>query len=106
MVQGYFAPQQVQVADIGLEFEREYDRATIAFDAGGGVQRFQRTRQSVTGSWAPALRVWGLVAWNMGRGQQILLELESYDSQVSESIAVTDRWRYTSVTASFRVTLR
>jgi tetratricopeptide (TPR) repeat protein len=105
-VQGYFAPQHVQMADIGLEFEREYDRATIAFDAGGGVQRFQRAPQPALGSWAPALRVWGLVAWDMGRRQQILLELESYDSRVSDSIVVTDRWRYTSLTASLRVSLR
>jgi tetratricopeptide (TPR) repeat protein len=103
---GYFAPRHAQVADIGLEFEREYDRATVAFDAGGGVQRFQRTDQPVVGSWAPSLRVWGLVAWNMGRRQQILLELESYDSHVSDSIVVTDRWRYTSLTASIRVSLR
>jgi tetratricopeptide (TPR) repeat protein len=106
MAQGYFAPRQVQVADIGLEFEREYDRATIAFDAGGGIQRFQQAQQPIIGSWAPALRVWGLVAWNMGRRQQILLELESYDSHVSDSIVVTDRWRYTSLTASLRVSLR
>ena len=104
--QGYFAPQVAQVADIGLEFEREYGRATVAFDAGGGVQRFQRAHQPTIGSWAPALRAWGLVALNMGRRQQILLELESYDSHVSESIAVTDRWRYASLTASFRVSLR
>ena len=106
MAHGYFAPRHVQVAAIGLEFEREYDRATIAFDLGGGVQRFQRTEQPIVGSWAPALRGWGLLAWNMGRRQQILLELESYDSHVSDSIVVADRWRYMSATASLRVSLR
>jgi len=102
---GYFAPAIAEVAEIGLELEREYDRATIALDAGGGLQRIQRANQPM-GSWAPTLRAWGLVAWNMGMRQQLLLEFESYDSQVSDAVIVTDRWRYASVTMSFRFALR
>jgi hypothetical protein len=101
----YFAPAIAEVAEIGLELEREYDRATIALDAGGGLQRFQRANQPM-GSWAPTLRVWGLVAWRMGVRQQLLLEFESYDSQVSDAVIVTDRWRYASLTASVRFALR
>jgi hypothetical protein len=106
VARGYFAPKLVQVADMGLEFEREYDRATIALDAGGGIQRFQRTQQANIGSWAPTLRVWGLVTWNIGVRRQLLFEFESYDSQVSDAVIVTDRWRYASLTASLRFALR
>ena len=62
---GYFAPAIAEVVEIGLELKGEYDRATIALDAGGGLQRFQRADQPM-GAWAPTLRVWGLVAWSIG----------------------------------------
>jgi tetratricopeptide (TPR) repeat protein len=103
---GYFAPDKVEVADVGVDFEREYDRGSIAVDAGGGIQRFRRTQQSVMGSWEPALRIWGLAAWKIGLRQQLLIEFETYDSRLADAAVGAQRWRYASVTTSLRLALR
>jgi tetratricopeptide (TPR) repeat protein len=104
-VRGYFAPALVQIADAGLEFEREFDRGSVAIDAGAGVQRLRRDRQARLGSWAPSLRLWGSAAWNLGLRHQLLFEVELYDSHIADAVITSERWRYASLTASIRFRL-
>lgn len=103
-VTGYFAPRTAASAEAGIEIEREFDRATLSLDLGGGLQRVQRGDAPI-GPWAPAFRGWGMVAWSLNPGRQLLLEFEAYDSQIANTVTTTERWRYASVTASFRVAL-
>jgi Tetratricopeptide repeat len=99
---GYFAPRQAQTVEMGIELEREFDRGTISLDVGGGIQRVQKTNIPIA-RWAPALRGWGLVTWALTPRQQLLLEFESHDSQIGNTILAAERWRYLSTTASLRI---
>ena len=40
-VTGYFVPRLADVVEGGVEAEREFDRATLALDLGGGMQRVE-----------------------------------------------------------------
>ena len=104
-VRGYFAPALGQVADIGLEFEREFDGTAVAFEAGAGIQRLRRDRQPALGSWAPSLRLWGTATRNLGVRHQLLFEVETYDSHIADAVMTSERWRYASLTASLRFRL-
>jgi hypothetical protein len=104
LVTGYFAPSKAHGAELGLELEREYDRATISFDLGGGMQRVQNADMAIA-RWAPALRGWGLLAWTVTPRQHLLVEFEAYDSRIPLTISATERWRYVSMTTSWRVVL-
>ena len=101
---GYFAPERVELADAGLEFEHEFDNVSLSFDAGAGVQRVQKAGE-VMGGWARALRVWSYAAWSVAPGRQLLFELEAYDSQVATIVQTSERWRHASFTISFRAAL-
>lgn len=102
---GYFAPKRAEQVDAGLELEAERGDVAISLDAGAGLQRFQKEEGGPMGGWGPALRLWGLIAWSYQPGQQLRVEIESYDSRVTDAIALTERWRYTSVAATVRVGL-
>lgn len=102
---GYFSPARADTADAGLEFEREYERVSVSLDVGGGLQRVQRDGQTSI-RWRPAFRGWGVLAWSIGSGRQLLVEAETYDSQISNGLTIAERWRYASVTASVRLSLR
>ena len=101
---GYFAPERAELADMGVEFEHEFDNVSLSFDAGAGVQRVQKAGE-VMGGWARALRVWSFVAWSVAPGRQVLFELEAYDSQVATIVQTSEQWRHASFTVSFRFAL-
>lgn len=101
---GYFAPRSADSVEMGFEIEREFDRATLSLDLGGGVQRVERAEAPLA-SWAPTFRGWGLLAWEIATRRQFLLELEAYDSQLASTVSSTETWRYVGVTASMRIAL-
>jgi tetratricopeptide (TPR) repeat protein len=102
---GYFAPERAELIEGGLELERERGIFTVSLDAGAGIQRVQR-HGAPMGAWDSALRGWALLAWALAPGRQFTVEMEAYDSRVTDAVVTTtDRWRYASVTAGFRVAL-
>ncbi len=101
---GYFAPERAELADAGVEFEREFDHVSLALDAGAGLQRVQKAGKAM-GGWARALRVWSYVAWSVAPGRQVVFELEAYDSQDATIVQTSERWRHASFTVSVRVAL-
>jgi tetratricopeptide (TPR) repeat protein len=102
---GYFAPERAELIEGGLELERERGILTISLDAGAGVQRVQR-HGAPMGAWDSALRGWAMLAWALAPGRQFTVEIEAYDSRVTDAVVITtDRWRYASVTAGFRMAL-
>jgi predicted TPR repeat methyltransferase len=102
---GYFAPERAELIEGGLELERERGLFTISLDAGAGIQRVQR-HGAPMGAWDSALRGWAMLAWALAPGRQFTVEVEAYDSRVTDAVVTaTDRWRYAAVTAGFRVAL-
>jgi tetratricopeptide (TPR) repeat protein len=103
---GYFAPERAEVIEGGIELERERGVFTISLDAGGGIQRVQR-HGAPMGAWDSALRGWAMLAWALAPGRQFTVELEAYDSRVTDAVVVsTERWRYASITAGLRIAMR
>lgn len=101
---GYFAPQRAELADAGLEWERDFDRLSVALDAGAGIQRVQKA-DAPMGGWARALRAWSYVGWSVAPGRQVIVEVEAYDSQLATIVRTAEKWRHASVTVSFRMSL-
>jgi hypothetical protein len=102
---GYFAPERAELIEGSLELERERGILTVSIDAGAGIQRVQR-HGAPMGAWDSALRGWAMLAWALAPGRQFTVEVEAYDSRVTDAVVTTtDRWRYASVTAGFRVAL-
>lgn len=102
---GYFAPERAELIEGGIELERERGIFTISLDAGAGIQRVQR-HAAPMGAWDSALRGWAMLAWALAPGRQLTVEVEAYDSRVTDAVVTTtDRWRYASVIAGFRVAL-
>lgn len=102
---GYFAPELAETMEIGVDFDREWGALGVGLDAGTGVQRVQKHGQAA-GGWGPAVRVWSLVSWAVAPGRSLIIEVETYDSQVADAVVAAETWRYASVTASFRLAIR
>ena len=99
---GYFAPERAEVIEGGLELERERGIFTVSLDAGAGIQRVQQ-HGAPMGAWDSALRAWAMLAWALAPGRQFTVEIEAYDSRVTDAVVVsTERWRYASLIAGFR----
>jgi tetratricopeptide (TPR) repeat protein len=103
---GYFAPRLVETIEAGIDLDREWGALGVGLDAGAGTQRVQRHGQAAAGGWGPALRAWALVSWALRPGRSVVIEAETYDSQVADAVVAAEKWRYASVTASFRIALR
>jgi hypothetical protein len=102
---GYFAPERAELIEGGVEVERERGIFSVSLDAGAGVQRVQQ-HGAPMGAWDSALRGWAMLAWALAPGRQFTLEVEAYDSRVTDAVVIsTDRWRYASLTAGFRIAL-
>ena len=92
------------IAVPGLTRPEEW-RRLARLDAGAGVQRVQQ-HGAPMGAWDSALRGWAMLAWALAPGRQFTLEVEAYDSRVTDAVVIsTDRWRYASLTAGFRIAL-
>lgn len=103
---GYFAPERAELVEGGVDLERERGIFALSLDAGAGVQRVQRHGEPM-GAWDLALRGWAMLAWTLAPGRQFTVEIEAYDSQVTDRVVVsTERWRYASVTAGLRIALQ
>jgi hypothetical protein len=98
---GYFAPSRIQTADIGSYMEFETEHAVIAFDFGGGVERF-REHGAIFGKWRPALRGYSLLAFRLTPGKELRFEVDGYNTQAGPVAAPTSGWKYGSLSASFR----
>jgi tetratricopeptide (TPR) repeat protein len=98
---GYFAPSRIQTADIGSYMEFETERAVIAFDFGGGVERF-REHGATFGEWRSALRGYSLLAFRLTPGKELRFEIDGYNTQAGPVAAPTSGWKYGSLSASFR----
>lgn len=101
-VSGYFAPWQLQVAEVGTYFEIETPGSVVlAVDAGAGVQRVAQQRV-LFGPWTSAFRLYAMLDAPLAPGRVFRLEIESEDSQVATAAATSGQWRYGSVIASLR----
>ena len=101
-VSGYFAPWQLQVAEVGTYFEIETPGSLVlAVDAGAGVQRVAQQRV-LFGPRTSAFRLYAMLDAPLAPGRVFRLELESEDSQVATAAATSGQWRYGSVIASLR----
>jgi tetratricopeptide (TPR) repeat protein len=101
-VSGYFAPWQLQVAEVGTYFEIETPGSVVlAVDGGAGVQRVAKQR-GLFGPWRAAFRLYAMLDAPLAPGRDFRLELESEDSQVATTAATSGQWRYGSVIASLR----
>jgi tetratricopeptide repeat protein len=104
---GYFAPQRVQVAELGtyIEYEGLWP-LTFALDAGAGQQRIAKQDQPA-GGWISTYRLWGLVSWTLKPGVSLELEVEHYDSPVAGvGVTPTANWTYNSAMLSLRFGVR
>lgn len=102
---GYFAPERAETVEAGFDMDREFGDVSVGVDAGAGIQRVKRHGEPM-GSWDRALRGWGMLGWTVAPGRQLTLEVEAYDSRITDAVVViTDRWRYVSVTANLRIAL-
>jgi hypothetical protein len=96
---GYFAPARVDGVDLGIYHEHyRWRPLSIVVDAGLGVQRLADFAGSM-GEWGPALRLWSQVIWPVAPGTALKLELEAYESQMSDIVAPANgAWRWGSAT--------
>jgi tetratricopeptide (TPR) repeat protein len=104
---GYFAPRLAQLAEAGWYAEFENESGTVlALDGGGGVQR-QAGFGEETGQWKPAFRLYALLTIPLGTsGNELRVDVDSYDSRLGSEAATSSSWRYASASASIRFALR
>jgi len=104
---GYFAPQRVQVVELGTYLEYEgLSPLTFALDAGAGHQRVAKQGEDIRG-WTATYRLWALVSWALKPGMSLELELEHYDSPIAgNAVAPTANWSYHAATLSLRFGVR
>lgn len=102
---GYFAPARADTVEAGLDVDREWGAFGVGLDAGAGAQRVRKHGYAM-GGWRPVLRAWAVASWSMRPGRALVVEAETYDTQVSDAVVAAEHWRYASITASFRVALR
>jgi tetratricopeptide (TPR) repeat protein len=100
---GYFAPQRVQIIELGTYFE--YERlwpVTFALDAGWGQQSVTKFGEE-TGDWIRTIRLWALVSWELRPGTRLDLELEHSDSPVAgDAVTPTSDWKSNSAILALR----
>ncbi len=104
---GYFAPQRVQMVELGTYLEYEgLSPLTFALDAGAGQQRVAKQGEA-PGDWIGASRLWALVSWTLKPGVRLELELEHYDSPVAgNAVTPTASWSSRSAILSLRFGVR
>jgi len=104
---GYFAPQRVQMVELGTYLEYEgLSPLTFALDAGAGQQRVAKQGEDIRG-WTATYRLWALVSWALKPGMSLELELEHYDSPIAgNAVAPTANWSYHAATLSLRFGVR
>jgi tetratricopeptide (TPR) repeat protein len=106
-VSGYFAPEQMRVAEATAYIERESaSGVSLALDLGAGAQRVTDWG-TPAGRWSPALRGWAQLVVPVGTGRAFGVEVDSYDAKVgTEGVAPTSgRWRYASAAAWLRLAI-
>ncbi len=106
-VSGYFAPEQMRVAEATAYVERESaSGVSLALDLGAGAQQVTDWG-APAGGWSPALRGWAQLVLPVGTGRAFGVEVDSYDAKVgTEGVApTTGRWRYASAAAWLRVAI-
>ena len=104
---GYFAPQRVQIVELGTYLEYEgLSPLTFALDAVAGQQRVAKQGEDIRG-WTATYRLWALVSWALKPGMSLELELEHYDSPIAgNAVAPTANWSYHAATLSLRFGVR
>jgi hypothetical protein len=102
---GYFTPDRVETVEAGTYLELG-DAApwSLALDLGAGAQRITRF-DAPPGDWGAALRGWGWIAYALGAGRALQLEMEGSSAPGSAIVATAPDWKYLSVAVSLRWTL-
>jgi tetratricopeptide (TPR) repeat protein len=102
---GYFAPRLVETREAGAYFEGG-ERVTLSADLGAGVQRVAEQNAGV-GRWRKALRGWSSLTIPVANGRALWIEAEGYDAAfAAEGVTTSSSWRYLSVSAGLRWSLR
>jgi predicted TPR repeat methyltransferase len=104
----YFAPRQVQTAEITTYVEREAaSGTTVALDLGAGAQQVADWT-TAAGSWSPSLHGWTQIVKPLNGRLALGTELEAYDARVgTDAPSVTrptTQWWYGSAALWLRAT--
>ncbi|HEU5173999.1 MAG TPA: tetratricopeptide repeat protein [Gemmatimonadaceae bacterium] len=104
----YFAPRYVRTMELTGYTEREIGDASLALDAGAGMQQVAAWT-AFPSDWSPAVRAWAQLVKPLTPRVSLGLEAEMYDARVGAempSFALPEgRWRYGSGRVSLRVGL-
>ena len=104
----YFAPRYVRTMELTGYTEREIGDASLALDAGAGMQQVAAWT-AFPSDWSPTARAWAQLVKPLTPRVSLGVEAEMYDARVGAempSFALPEgRWRYGSGRVSLRVGL-
>lgn len=104
----YFAPRYVRTMELTGYTERELGDASLALDAGAGLQQVAAWT-AFPSDWSPTVRAWAQLVKPLTPRVSLGVEAEMYDARVGAempSFALPEgRWRYGSGRVSLRVGL-